>query len=280
MQIQRRTSIAIAIAIVIAHTSLVVPQLAQAQTAGPSQNQPAADFITYLPTLSTNKPSQGNRGIYGTIYANGSPAKDVVVELRRINTLELAGTIFNAIPTTVASTTTDLNGSYSFIDMPLIVDYPDHKLYYAVHYTNPSDTDDTRIRNWQTRWLRSTAYNQSDAFHIGDFDIADVSLLDPGDNATITLPYIFKVNVPTLLQERNHLIVLSGTSFSYNLGIDGAGQATLSPGMLPSSVAPGEPIHWQMKLYAPNTGSDSAQYRFDATGAAFHAFSVTITNPA
>ncbi len=276
MQTQSRTSIAVSIAaLAIAYTALVAPHPAHAQAIGPLPNRPNADFSVYLPTLA----GKSNRGIYGTIYANGAPVKDVVVELRKINTLELAGTIFNAIPTTVASTTTDLNGNYSFTGMPLIVDYPDHKLYYAVHYTNPSDTDDTRIRNWQTRWLRSTAYNQTSEFHIGDFDIADVSLLDPGDNATITLPYTFKVKVPMLLQERNHLIVLSSTSFSYNLGIDGAGQALLSPGMLPSSAAPNEPIHWQMKVYAPNTGPDSAQYRFDATGAAFHAFTVTITNP-
>jgi hypothetical protein len=126
-------------------------------------------------TATSTSPSQGS--IYGIVREAGLPASGVDLALRHYD----AGT---ALWSTVAQTTTGANGGFAFTNPPAL----DAGDSYYVLYRNDA-LQIGRLWLWQTRYLAS--YTAGQTVHIGDFDIADVQLLNPPPFASISLPATF-----------------------------------------------------------------------------------------
>jgi uncharacterized delta-60 repeat protein len=113
--------------------------------------------------------------IYGVVTENGIPAMGIPLELRFYNGISWS---------TIASTTTDTNGNYSFYNMP---DLKSGQVYY-VRYLNT--TNPNRLWLWGTRSL--TRHDGFSSVNIGNFDISNIELTAPESGAVITLPYLFQ----------------------------------------------------------------------------------------
>lgn len=122
-----------------------------------------------------NRPSAG--GITGTVYFKGNPEDGAELDL-----VESDG----QNTTTVATTTTEADGSYAFTGAPTL---PGGRVYY-VAYTNPlagsgSSQDNDRLLTWLSHSIRS--YRAGESADGGSFDIADVELVAP--EASAVVPY-------------------------------------------------------------------------------------------
>lgn len=146
----------------------------------PSTPTPTPGAAT--PTPSPTTPSNTQlRGIYGLVNDNGKGAASVDVELMV--------TSDDIDWTSVRVARTDSRGYYSFADIPTL---PTGEKY-AVHYVNTGNTK--RLDLWVTHRLIS--YTAGANINMGKFDIANVELESPANNATIALPSTFKWKVRT-----------------------------------------------------------------------------------
>jgi hypothetical protein len=127
----------------------------------------------YLPLLT--KPTAA-AGIHGRATEHGAPAAGVPVEL-----LFFDGTSV----TSRGSTATAADGTYAFRTAPSL--NPGQS--YVVMYLNAQGTAG-RVGAWITREL--TSYTAGSTVHIGDFDIADLVLGAPANQATVALPRTFQ----------------------------------------------------------------------------------------
>lgn len=91
----------------------------------------------------------------------------------------------NSAISTIMTTTTAADGAYTFIGAPSLT----AGQWYYVGYTN-SGLDPTRLFSWSTRTL--TSYTAGSDVNIGNFDIAAISLVAPGNGATVSLPATFQ----------------------------------------------------------------------------------------
>ena len=150
--------------------------LAQVTTNGgwePSSNVSYPDLPNvYLPLIS--RPTQF-KGIFGRVTQNSARAAAIPVDLRFYN-----GSAWS----TAGTTQTDSNGNYTFPDASSLA--PGQKYY--VRYANAAN-DPTRLWTWAMRGL--TEYTSGGETVIGDFDIAEVPLMSPANNATVYLPASF-----------------------------------------------------------------------------------------
>jgi hypothetical protein len=89
------------------------------------------------------------------------------------------------LPTSSETSFTNSSGDYQFTNvLP-----PGSGQEYCVRYNNVSSTSG-RLRFWTTRHIISkpTTYE----VNIGDFDIADISLMSPSNNSSQNLPVTFQ----------------------------------------------------------------------------------------
>ena len=239
--------------------------------------RPSDTISVFLP-MAMN-PTKPNRGIYGTVYENGVPVGGVKVGLRVFTTTEIGNTIFGGDNSEISTTNTLVNGSYSFLNAPLVSDEGNQRHYYAVSYSNPSITDNGRLQGWLTRWLYTNSYTTTEEYHIGDFDIGDVQLISPISSTVVTLPYTFQYKLRNTPLDGSYSIFFSDNhTFGKFFLLDASNTFTLTTGMLPSNVQSGQNMNWSISIFQSNSISGPGHYNFTASGHSF-GVSISITNP-
>lgn len=118
----------------------------------------------------------GSKGIHGLVLQNGSPASGVVLEMRFFD-----GSNWS----TRFSTTSEGNGGYQFPNMPGLT----AGQKYAVRYQNVEHVTG-RLWTWLTAEIATYSYGSN--YQLNDFDIADIPLVAPADNATVAVPTAFQ----------------------------------------------------------------------------------------
>jgi len=194
---------------------------------------------TYLPLIA--KPSPGIRG---RVTLNGAPTPSVPLDLRFYN---------GASWSTRASLTTDSNGLFLFTNVPSL----GPGQHYYVRYLNSSQTPG-RLWFWGTRTL--TAYTSGTFTDIGDFDIADITLVSPPDGATIWLPYTFYwMRRPATPTDSYALEVFDPVDGDPYAATDGLGYVSgVTVYGLPGGFSPGTPYGWDVVVESPDGGSGVA----------------------
>ncbi len=189
----------------------------------------------YLPLVSKPRP-----GIYGHVTENGLPAAGIPLELRFYD-----GSIWSSI----AITHTQSDGWFAFTTAPSLG--PGQRYY--VRYQNTTDT--SRLWTWHTREL--TAFAAGGSVHIGDFDLADIGLLSPANDASVGLPRTFYWSVrsatPSDSYEFNLYEPSTESPYFYTDPLLGyVGSYTLTT--LPAGFNVGQTYAWEIWVYSPDGG--------------------------
>ncbi len=214
---------------------------------------PSANQRVWLPlTLSswpepTPTPTATPGGqIYGKITFNNQRAPGIKLALRVYD---------NATESTVATTYTDSQGRYSFKNVPSL---PSGKRYY-VRY-GPNADDDKFVYLWFGPDI--TSYRQGQIKHGGDFDIADVKMTSPPNNATRPLPVTFTWQKRAYTRDTYQFILFDLDGYAWwrtdDLGyVDGV---TITG--LPSDVQFGKAYGWYPRpMNGPDSFGSSFYYR-------------------
>jgi hypothetical protein len=195
--------------------------------------------VVYLPIIS--KPSALVPALNGSVNFNGSPASGVPLDL-----LFDDGSKWS----TITSTTTAANGSYSFRNLPAL---STGQKYY-VFFANKAK-DDSKLSSWQTKIL--TAYDGASIVTFETFDIANISLVSPDPWVTVSLPvtftwtprpatpsdsYEFDLYGPTNENPFFHTDPPLGYVSSYRLQ------------SLPDTFSKGAQYGWALFIYSPDGG--------------------------
>lgn len=220
-----------------------------------------ADLFSYLPLITYQEPPP--RGIYGLVTQNGTPAAGVIVDLqlRQGNT-----------STAVLTTTTDLNGNYSFLNAPTLAD---GQRYY-VRYPNVEGVA-SRVSFWFAFLI--TPYTAGDEVAGGDFDIANIPLGNPPPASIVNIPTLFtwglRPATPTdnyefnLLDDQNANIYY----FYTNPPLGYVNNYTLQN--LPGNMDYDETYAWTIWAYGAGGSLDTGNF-----GASFLAYVITFTESA
>ncbi len=194
-------------------------------------------FATGTPTPTTTPPA-GAEGIHGQVTHNGAPASGVGLNLRFYN-----GSTWS----TAATTTTGGDGRYDFVGAPSL---GSGQTYY-VRYDN-SGMGDSYLWYWLGPDI--TTYAAGSVVHGGDFDIANVSLLDPPNDVTRNLPVTFRWARRELPGDTYRLYIYDpDTGFEWTSSdLGDTDSYTLES--LVSGMEYGHPYRWTVWVY---NGSDS-----------------------
>jgi hypothetical protein len=203
---------------------------------------PAPTFRTFLPFISKMLP-----GISGSVNLNGAPAAGVSLNLQ----------FYNGTSTATAMTTnTHSDGGYQFLGAASLA----KGQHYYVQYSRPSSVTDT-LRTWSTASI--TTYVTGGNIVAGNFDIADIPLVQPSAIATVTLPATFQWTVRPATPSDNYFFELKVPSqpttwTSPALGY--VGTYVLSA-TLPTGFTTGVQYQWFVKVTSPDggTGTTSSQ---------------------
>jgi hypothetical protein len=189
----------------------------------------------YLPLMATPR-----LGIHGRVTDNGVPVAGIPLELRFYN-----GSAWSSI----ASTYTQADGWFAFTNAPSL----GAGQRYYVRYQNTTGAG--RLWTWHTRVLDTFVAGSSS--HIGDFDVADIGLVSPGNNTSVSLPRTFQWSIrsamPSDTYEFNLYDPSTGTPYFYTdppLGY--VGSYTLNT--LPGGFAINHPYAWEIWVYSPDGG--------------------------
>jgi len=210
-------------------------------------NESAACPRVYFPLIYKAPPP----AIYGFVRDAGLPASGVVLELRYFNGFSWS---------TWATATTAADGQYRFQNVPSLLS---GELYY-VRYSNPSTSTSSRLFTWHTQIL-STYFYQSE-INIGNFDLADVSLLAPAPGQTIASPYVFKWTKRSATSSDSYqlnVFELDGDPFFQTplLGyVDG-----YALGSIPTGFSPNVPYYGDVWAHSPDGGFGVSFYLYDFT---------------
>jgi hypothetical protein len=145
---------------------------------------PAVDMMVYLPLFSRNTT------LSGTVTLHGAPVAGVQIELRYFD---------GAVWTSGDFATTDSAGQYFFSPASLNAG----ERYY-VRYLNSNDP--SRLGYWATKELAS--YSASVGGSVAAFDIADIGLDGPANDAELGLPIVFSWFVRSATPNDNYVQIL------------------------------------------------------------------------
>jgi FG-GAP-like repeat len=209
---------------------------------------PVTYQYTYLPQLYKPLPQ---RGLYGKVTEKGVPAAGVPLDLRFYN-----GSNWS----TLATATTASDGSYTF---PNLLSLNPGQFYY-VRYLNTATGSPKRLWTWQTQALSS--YVPGSDFHIGDFDLANITLSAPPPGATISLPYTFlwipRPTSPTDSYELDLYNPDNPSSLLYSTP-----QLGYAEGYTLTNRPPGFKVNrlyaWQISIYSPDGGMGVSYYAYE-----------------
>ncbi|HQZ21583.1 MAG TPA: S8 family peptidase [Thermoflexales bacterium] len=234
------------------NTSICGVGIANAKAAVQAVSGASGARKVFLPLLSragsVTPPTGG--AITGLIEDAGATASDIqVVLVKRVGPTD----------TPVLTTTTNSAGRYTFNNMPALGSGES----YFVKFTNENDS--TRLYYWRTRLL--SAFGASDTVDLGTFDVSNVELLYPSDDATITLPETFYWSTRGI----------SGDSYSLHLyNSDGTTYAATNPlgdvssfemTSLPTGFVYNTPYAWEVGIVTPD----------GALGLSFAYYTITFT---
>jgi hypothetical protein len=139
----------------------------------PTPTATATRTPTSTPT-ATATATPSNEGIYGRVTYKGAAAPGIELQLRFYD---------GSNNSTAATTTTDSEGRYRFTGAASLGSGQE----YWVRFLSPDNP--SYLSWWQTASI--TAYTSGSTMPGGDFDIANVSLLSPPDDAATALPVTF-----------------------------------------------------------------------------------------
>jgi hypothetical protein len=206
----------------------------------------------YLPLVLNNHPPV-SAGIYGRVTQGGIAVSGVPLSLYLYS-----GSSWSPY----ATTTTDPDGRYSFASAPSL----GSGQQYYVRYSNPGGAYDGRLWFWRTRYL--TSYSAGSGVAIGDFDIADISLVSPNHGAAVSLPYTFQWNrrpaTGSDSYEFNLLDPADNTPWWRTDPVLGyVGSHALSS--LPSGFSANTPYGWYVAVFSPDGGYGASRYYHTVT---------------
>ncbi|CAG0928387.1 hypothetical protein TFLX_00894 [Thermoflexales bacterium] len=210
--------------VVVLGTSVFHMSASHAASISPSQ-----DHYIYFPLVTVTKGQ-----IFGRVTLSGAPAGDVPLVLQ----LE----VNSSIPFTL-TTITDANGYYSFTGMPST----GSNAVYQVSFSNHSAAPDGRLVGWTTT---AFTYSEGSTVVLASFDIADVSLIFPSDEANILLPTTFRWTPRPFTPSDNYRLFLGehyyGLGAWYGPLVGYADSYTLSS--RPISIPPYCRCWWQIVI--------------------------------
>jgi len=190
---------------------------------------------TVTPTIT---PTAGPSGIYGRVTYNNGPGAGIKLTLQKYNTNS---------ESTVATTYADHNGRYSFQNIPTL---PTGYIYY-VRY-GPNGDDDHFVYVWFGPDIVS--YHSGGNVHGGDFDIADVKMTAPNNNATRSLPVTFTWNKRAYAADTYRWILFDPDTGNGWRTEDLGYVSSVTITGLPSDVVRGKAYGWYPRPYH---GADS-----------------------
>jgi hypothetical protein len=190
---------------------------------------------SYLPLVS-----RVLKGISGHVTENGQSAAGVPLELRFFD---------GATWSSLATQTTNADGDFIFAGAPTL---KPGQIYYVGYY---NEDDLKRLWRWETREL--ITYTAGSQVEIGNFDIADITMLSPAPGATVRLPYTFVWEVrpatPSDSYEFNLYDSQDNNPYFYtDPALGYVDYYTLAS--LPQGFATGTTYSWEMWVYSPDGG--------------------------
>lgn len=237
----------------ITPTATLTPTVTATPTSTPTPTPttpPSGATTVYLP-LVVQSPS----GIFGKVTFNGTIAPGVRVDLMRGVDLKSS--------TLVDSQNTDANGLFSFANFSVVTSLTNGNQYY-VRYQNVADS--TRLYFWKTKSISS--YVQGNAANMGTFDIANVFLASPANNAAVYTPATFRWNKRASNPSDGYAYVIYdpvNTNIGGYIALGkGVEQFVLAPGQgISYGFSMGQPYLWSVYVYDSdvagfNTGIDRA----------------------
>lgn len=147
--------------------------------------------VVFLPIIS-KAAGTTIQGIHGYLTYNGIPAQNIPLELRFYDGINWS---------TVASIKTTPSGAYTFTGIPSL----NNNQSYYVRYQNSSGISGN-LSSWSSRSVSN--YRQGNSAGMGGFDLSDLTLTSPANNANIPLPATFKwIKRPVDSSERYSLLI-------------------------------------------------------------------------
>ncbi len=163
----------------VASPGVVASQAEVYDPPSPAASEPlsiSGDFLPrgYIPFLVNchNAPA----GIYGYVTKAGIPASAVTVKLWLRN---------QTVDSEIATTVTNSCGYFSFINVPDVL-VPEKGYFVRFRNTGIQGC----LLQWDTRVL--TPYTGNSAVNIENFDIGDVTLIEPTGNTSLPFPVTFR----------------------------------------------------------------------------------------
>jgi hypothetical protein len=211
-------------------------------------NPNGSDQFTYIPLVekvlsptATPSPTPSPGRIYGTVTHGLDYAPNVVLDLRFYD---------GATWSTIATTTTDNQGYYAFINMPSL----NAGQRYYVRYLNT--TNYAFLFTWHT--LPITSYTAGQQVAGGDFSITNIHLYDPYPGAWITFPYTFRWQLrntyTTDSYELNLFDYEDGDPYFYTPPLGFVETYTLNS--RPDGFGDNIPYAWDMWVYGPGGSAE------------------------
>jgi PKD repeat protein len=192
---------------------------------------------TRTPTATPTPPSE----IYGNVAKNGTPAAGIPVHLRFFN-----GSIWS----TRAVVSTSSNGSYVFTDVAALAIGDQYQVIFSQQLAGWANS--AYLSAWSCNPL--SAYGAGTRVRGGDFDVADVPLVQPSAGATTILPFTFswrpRYGVPTDTYRFGLFDAADGDPswWSAELGYT----AGYKFSALPSGYTNGVQYAWAVRVYGPD----------------------------
>ncbi|MGD2165247.1 MAG: hypothetical protein PVH50_06940 [Anaerolineae bacterium] len=214
--------------------------------------QAAGDNRQIQYTLLSGSPSP-SEGIHGQVTYQGSAVSGINLALRYYN-----GSSWS----TASTTTTQADGSYAFTDAATL---GSGERYYVLYDNGDygNSLDSSYLSFW--RGFDIISYTAGDSVAGGDFDIANILLVSPSDQVTVTLPYTFEWQRRTATTSDSYDFYL----FDYGDGDPSYFSGPLgyvsgySLGSLPSGFSTGTEYGWMAWVHGPEGGyGGSYYYRF------------------
>jgi hypothetical protein len=212
--------------------------LAALLTVQPSSGEAAGLNVTqvYLPLLAKSQVS-----IFGHFTLGGAPAIIHNIQLH----------IHNPSSTTIATTQTQPDGTYAFLDVP--------SLAAGETYNVVQSSDDllpAQLSLWFSRTISS--YTAGDVIDLGTADLADIELVAPDYYATVPLPATFswtpRPATPTDIYELQIAEANDGNPYSISPKLGYVDHYTLKS--LPAGFDTDWKYYWDVWVYQPD-GSKS-----------------------
>ncbi len=223
------------LALVIGVGVLFLPSAGTAKRAEAYSPSIVITHKLFLPLVAKPFPP----GIAGTVNVNGAAAPGIGVNLE----------FYDGVTTSIImSANTGPDGVYQFLGAPSLA----KGQHYDVKYQRPTGITDT-LRSWTTNSI--TGYVSGASVGMPPFDIANVPLLQPSANTTVTLPFNFQWTVRPSTHTDSYAFEIRNsavpTTFSSGqLGYVGNFNLTT----VPVSFTTGVQYPWFIRVQSPDGG--------------------------